>query len=256
MHQPACCSQCKATDFLNKGVGTQQLVQIVEKLFPTARIGRADLDITAKKKSWQETLASFEQGTLDILVGTQTITKGFHFPNVTLVGIIWADLNLHFPVYNATENALQQLIQVAGRAGRLHKDSLVIVQTMSEHAVLNFMNELSYISFYDQEIALRQEVGYPPALRLVEIELKYNNEQIIEKEATHLMTILLELIEKNNFAITALGPAKPPVHMIKNVYMRKIYLKSAEMNRLIQLFQMINKDYYASQIYFTPNPLH
>ena len=96
---------------------------ILEKLFPHARIGRADMDVSSKKTLWQQTMTDFENGAIDILVGTQTITKGFHFPNVTLVGILWADLNLHFPVYNAAETSLQQLIQVAGRAGRAREGS-------------------------------------------------------------------------------------------------------------------------------------
>ena len=120
IEQPKCCPECNKKEFLKKGIGTQQVVTILEKIFPYARIGRADLDTTTKKKLWQETMEDFEAGCIDILVGTQTISKGFHFPRVTLVGVLWADLNLHFPVFNATETTLQQLIQVAGRAGRNH----------------------------------------------------------------------------------------------------------------------------------------
>jgi len=165
------CPECKAPekDFLKKGIGTQQVVTILEKLFPQAIIGRADLDTTTKKNEWRKTVLDFEQGHIDILVGTQTITKGYHFPNVTLVGILWADLNLNFPVFNASETTLQQLIQVAGRAGRQRTESTVIVQAMGEHPVFNYLNERDYLRFYENEILLREELGYPPIDRLVEI---------------------------------------------------------------------------------------
>ncbi|MFI5333029.1 MAG: primosomal protein N' [Candidatus Babeliales bacterium] len=254
--QPAHCPACKQPDFINKGIGTQQVVMILQKMFPHARIGRADLDTTAKKKLWQETLHNFEQGALDILVGTQTITKGFHFPNVTLVGIIWADLNVHFPIYNATETALQQLIQVAGRAGRMRSDSRVIVQAMKDHTLFNYLQETEYLHFYEQEMATRADVGYPPYLRLVELELKYTHEATVEIEAQRMVEQLIAAMQEMKLSITVLGPAKPPVHMIKKIYMRKIYIKSSSMRTIIAAYQTINHTSYKSQIFFTPNPVH
>jgi len=115
---PEKCITCKKDKFLKKGVGTQQIVSILEEMFINAKIARADLDTTTQKKQWQQIMIDFGNGDINILVGTQTITKGYHFPHVTLVGIIWADLNLHFPIFNAAETTLQQIIQVAGRAGR------------------------------------------------------------------------------------------------------------------------------------------
>jgi len=157
--QPERCPECKKHEkqFIKKGIGTQQVVTIIEELFPAAKIARADLDTTIRKKLWSQTIHDFEQGNIDILVGTQTITKGFHFPNVTLVGILWADLNLHFPIFNATETTLQQLIQVAGRAGRQHNESEVIVQTMSNHPVFNYLNETDYLKFYSSEIEKKEK---------------------------------------------------------------------------------------------------
>ncbi len=117
---PESCPGCKSSGskFLKKGIGTQQMVSVIKRLFPEARVGRADADATKDKKRWQQTCDQMLDGSLDILIGTQTITKGYHFPKVTLVGIIWAELNLAIPFYNASEVTLQQLIQVAGRAGR------------------------------------------------------------------------------------------------------------------------------------------
>jgi len=256
---PACPEQAQSAvtkgskkEFLKKGIGTQQVVTILEKIFPYARIGRADLDTTTKKKLWQETMENFQAGCIDILVGTQTISKGFHFPQVTLVGILWADLNLHFPVFNATETTLQQLIQVAGRAGRNHEKSEVIVQSMSEHRVFDYLNEIDYLKFYEHEIEKRKMLGYPPYQRLIEIELKNNNETFINRDAGNFMLALLNAVKKNNFDIDVLGPAQPPVSKIKNTHIRTIYLKGKNINHLGKIFNEIDKETYSSKIYFTP----
>lgn len=254
---PAHCPKCKATEseFLKKGIGTQQVVSILEKLFPHARIARADMDTTSKKKTWHETVHAFETGQLDILVGTQTITKGYHFPNVTLVGILWADLNLHFPMFNAAETTLQQLIQVAGRAGRQREGSSVIVQTMIDHPIFQFLNEIDYIRFYTHEMEHRSELGYPPYKRLVEIELKHMQESVVELDANKLMNSLLDINDAEQLGLQLLGPAKPPVHKIKNTFARKIYIKGQSMQTIMALFQSVNKGSFKSQIYFTPNPV-
>jgi primosomal protein N' (replication factor Y) len=253
---PNTCPSCKAPDdqLLKKGIGTQQIVSILEKLFPDARIGRADLDVTSKKKVWQETITAFEQQKLDILVGTQTITKGFHFPQVSLVGIIWADLNLHFPVYNAAETTLQQLIQVAGRAGRQKLESTIIVQTMIEHPIFNFINEVDYLDFYAHELGARKDLGYPPYARLIEIELKHVRESVVERDAHMLVERLMTAQETAGCKIQILGPAKPPVYKIKHTYARKIYLKGTSINDLISLFQATQPYTLTSSVFFTPNP--
>lgn len=256
MHQlPVHCPSCKApaNSFLKKGIGTQQLVSIVRQLFPDVRIERADLDSTINKKKWQQIIKDFSGGAIDILIGTQTITKGYHFPNVTLVGVIWADLQVHFPVYNAAEVALQQLIQVSGRAGRERNESLVIVQTMLDHAIFSFISEIDYLEFCKKELQIRQEFCYPPTQRLAELELKHADDQIVESEAHQLLHELSKLVTKNRYQITVLGPTRPLVHMIKNVSSRKIYFKSASMQQINQLTALIEASKYQSSIFFTPS---
>jgi len=257
MMQPTSCSGCKADEkqLLKKGIGTQQLVSVLQGLFPHAHIARADMDATVNKKVWQQTMLDFQQGNIDILVGTQTITKGYHFPRVTLVGVIWADLAIHFPIYNASEMALQQLIQVAGRAGRQSEKSLVIVQTMVEHPIFEYLHEVDYLSYYAEEIMQRTLLRYPPVVRLAELELKHSDEILLEMEAAILAHGIRKMIEDNELDINVLGPAKPPVHKIKNWHSRKLYLKGAQMQELQLLFQAINKSVYKSSIFFTPNPL-
>jgi primosomal protein N' (replication factor Y) (superfamily II helicase) len=254
---PASCSGCKAPEsaFIKKGIGTQQIVTLLEKLFPEARIARADVDTTVNKKRWQETLHKFEAGAIDILVGTQTITKGYHFPRVTLVGVLWADINLSIPFYNAAETTLQQLIQVAGRAGRQTHESNVIIQALIDHPIFTYLHEIDYTQFYEYEIKHRNELSYPPCTRFVEIELKNNNETVLEREADQLAQTILNTIEHLKQAVTLLGPAQPPVHKVKNTYSRKIYLKSASIQELIKLYRSINRKLYTSSLFFTPNPL-
>lgn len=248
---PTVCPKCQATEFLKKGIGTQQLVTLLEKIFPQARIARADLDTTLNKKVWQETVTAFEKREIDILVGTQTITKGYHFPHVTLVGVIWGDINLNFPFYNCQETVLQQLIQVAGRAGRERLDSLVIVQTMTDSPLFNYLNETDYLKFYHKEIEQRSMVNYPPLVRFAEIELKHKKEEVAEQEAFMLCAELLR-----NKELTVLGPAQPPVAKIKNMHSRKIYLKAQEFSTLVKAFKNLEIDKLRSAINFTPHPLN
>ncbi len=255
---PTCCTSCKADkdQLLKKGIGTQQIMAILEKMFPQARIARADLDTTTQKKKWQEIMKDFEAGQIDILVGTQTITKGYHFPGVTLVGVIWADINLNIPFYNAAEQTLQQLIQVAGRAGRQSPTSLVIVQTMVEHPIFNYINEQKYSAYYESEIKNREHAFYPPYARFAEIEIRHTVELSAEKDAYDLLDIFMQYIERETMTARVLGPASPPVSKIKNVYVRKIYLKASSVDALSYLWQAALKEFKGkSSLYFTPNPL-
>ena len=248
--QPQRCPECRDTEFLKKGIGTQQIVTLLQKFFPQARVGRADLDTTVNRTTWQKTLSAFRNQELDILVGTQTITKGYHFPNVTLVGILWGDINLNFPHYNAQETTLQQLIQVAGRAGRQHPESSVIVQAMSNHSLFDYVNELNYLKFYQQEMEQRKEVGYPPFKRFAEVELKHTNEETVEKEADQLA---MELMNQKN--ILVLGPTQPPVARIKKIFSRKLFIKAAGFEPIIAAYQTVDHKKFKSKLFFTPNPL-
>lgn len=258
LHQtlPATCPQCaeKEDQFLKKGIGTQQVVTILQKLFPMANIGRADLDASSRKTAWKQTLSDFEEGNIDIMVGTQTITKGYHFPRVTLVGIIWADLSLNFPVYNATEMALQQIVQVAGRAGRASMHGHVIIQSMIDHPVFAYTQEETYKKFYEHEMSVRQLAGYPPFMRLAEIELKHSKEEVVERDAHSLGQKLMSQKRVLGLEVFILGPAKPPVHKILSTHIRKIYLKSSSYRDIHKLLDSVTTHHYKSSLFFSPNP--
>ncbi|HTM06719.1 MAG TPA: primosomal protein N' [Patescibacteria group bacterium] len=250
---PKSCSACKVEkqQWLKKGIGTQQAVVILQELFPQATIVRADMDTTSKKKIWEKTIENIKNGTVDIIVGTQTVTKGYHFPKVTLVGVLWADMQVHLPLFNATELAVQQLIQVAGRAGRSSTESQVIVQMMDNHTITDFLHEVDYLQFFKKEIDNRTALNYPPVGTLVEIELKHKNEFIIEKEAHHLAT-LLHQHKNHDESLTILGPVQNIVHKIQHVESRIIFIKGHSLNTITMLYKKIPLYKYESNIFFTP----
>jgi len=251
---PTRCPSCKKeNDFLKKGVGTQQIVTILQKLFPHAIIARADLNTTKKKKEWATTVQKFTDGTIDILVGTQTITKGYDFPGVTLIGIIWADLSIHLPVYNAVETSLQQLIQVAGRAGRHKKNSEVIIQTMTDHSALQFINEIQYLSFAQQELAKRKQVLYPPYIRFACIEVKHTNPTIVDKDACTIAQQLQTTIKKHHLTARLYGPTTPPIEKVQKIFCKTIYLKTPTWHTMLTILNTLKNTNYTSKWYFIPS---
>jgi primosomal protein N' (replication factor Y) (superfamily II helicase) len=249
VHLPLVCPECNASakGFLRKGIGTQQAVRILKNLFPDACVGRADLDSTTKKCSWKKTVEEFEKGNLDILVGTKTITKGYHFPKVTLVGILWADLSLNFPRYNAVETTLQELIQVAGRAGRCSKESLVVVQYIQEHQIFDFIDEQKYLKFFQNEVILRKETRYPPFCRLVCVELRHKMATIVEEDAQVLASWLN--IKASSFSLTILGPTIPAIARIKDIEMRHIFIKSDSFMHVSSVVKSVDMKKFQSRIF-------
>ena len=257
-HQvPHQCPGCKASSatFIKKGVGTQQVVSLLQTLFPDARIARADLDTTREKKAWATTVEKMHAREIDILVGTQTITKGYDFAQVTLVGILWADLQFNFPLYNATETALAQLIQVAGRAGRHTDNSVVIVQSMAEHEIFQYIQETRFMDFYAHEIEQRMQVQYPPFIRMAQIEYKHTDSDTVHNDAQKSYDIISELIRIDYPQVTVLGPAQPPVHMIQSIHSRVLYLKGPDIKDLISLYKSVVQEQFESSLFFTPNPV-
>jgi primosomal protein N' (replication factor Y) len=250
---PSSCPECSGSgkDFLKKGVGTQQAVNIFQELFPQARIARADLDTTSKQREWHKTVEQFEQGELDILIGTQTITKGYHFPGVTLVGVLWADVNLHMPFYNACESTLQQLIQVAGRAGRVQNHSRVIIQAVQDHKIFDFLSELDYIDFCKNESQIRREVFYPPFCRLAQVELRSESAQEIDFDAVIVADFLRKMAHDLSLDVQILGPALPAISKIQNVEIRQIFLKAKQFATIHKALGLIDSVQIKSRVFIT-----
>ena len=181
---PTKCPDCKSVSIKQVGAGTQRVEEEVRNLFPHARVARIDKDTTAKRGSFKEIYEKFKKDDLDILIGTQMIGKGLHFPNVNLVGVILADIGLHFPDFQSSQRTFQLLTQVAGRAGRADTPGEVIFQTyMPTNAAIEFAKNHDYRNFYEYEIKQRAVFEYPPFGKLVKLSFVHTNARIAEEEA-------------------------------------------------------------------------
>ncbi len=194
---PAVCPQakCKNPAIRFAGTGTQKVEETLGKLFPHARVKRMDADVMKLKDDYRKVLGDFRTGKIDILIGTQMIAKGLHFPNVTLVGIIYADLALHQPDFRAGERTFQLLTQVAGRAGRGDVEGEVFVQAFTPfHPAIQYARRHDFVGFYDQELEFREQLKYPPVSRVALLTLKGRNEEKVKFSAEHVRRELDKLV--------------------------------------------------------------
>jgi primosomal protein N' (replication factor Y) len=195
---PAICpnEKCKNPAIRYSGLGTQKIEEVLGKLFPKARVKRMDADVMKRKEDYRKVLGDFRTGKIDILIGTQMIAKGLHFPNVTLVGIIHADLSLNMPDFRAGERTFQLLTQVAGRAGRGDVEGEVFVQAFAPfHPAIQYARRHDFVGFYEQEMEFREQLKYPPASRVALLTLKGRNEQKVQFAAEHVRRELKHLIK-------------------------------------------------------------
>lgn len=215
---PARCSapQCGAPNIKMAGVGTQRVEAAVRKIFPRARVARMDSDATGAKDSHAQILGKFRRGDIDILIGTQMIAKGLDFPNVTLVGVIHADLSLQMPDFRAAERTFQLLTQVAGRAGRGDVPGEVLIQTYTPfHPAVQASRRADYTTFYDQEIELRRELNYPPFSRLTTVLFRGLEEANVNAAAKDFAERLQKLLPAG---VRLLGPNPAPLARAKKQY--------------------------------------
>lgn len=218
---PHICPACGSVELINRGFGTEKIEDDIQAIFPEVKVARMDLDTTRTRSAYERIIADFESGKTDILIGTQMVSKGLDFDNVSVVGILNADSMLNYPDFRAYERAFQLMAQVAGRAGRKNKRGLVVLQTKSPdlpaiHQVVN--ND--FLQLYEEQIAERHQFNYPPYCRLIYVYLKHRKEDVLEQAAGVLASML-----RTAFADKVLGPDKPPVGRIQMLYIRKIVLK-------------------------------
>lgn len=214
------CKECGNYTLRRSGIGTEKIEEAVREVFPEARVERMDLDTTRSKMAFQNIITRFENHDIDILVGTQMVSKGLDFENVTLVGVINADNLLTFPDFRAYENAYQLLTQVSGRAGRSTKKGKVLIQSlMPDNVVLTSLNQ-SFRSFFERELPGRQQLGYPPFSRLIRIEVRHRDKAYIEQEALRLNNLL-----KPQFGANLLGPDYTLVARVRNQYRMQFLIK-------------------------------
>lgn len=229
---PAACPKCQNPAIRYAGLGTEKVEDILGKLFPQARLRRMDSDIMKRKEDYRRVLGEFRAGKVDILVGTQMIAKGLHFPNVTLVGIIFADMALHQPDFRAGERTFQLLTQVSGRAGRGDVEGEVFVQSFTPfHPAIQYARRHDFAGFYEQEIEFRQQLNYPPFARIALLTLKGRNEQKVQFAAEHLRREL-EKLTGDLAGTILLGPAPAPLLRAETFYRYQIMLRVRQMPEL------------------------
>jgi len=227
-------AKCANPAIRYSGLGTEKVEDTLTRLFPHARIKRMDSDALKKKDDYRRILGDFRLGKIDILVGTQMIAKGLHFPNVTLVGIIYADLSLHMPDFRAGERTFQLLTQVAGRAGRGDVEGEVIVQAFTPfHPAIQYARRHDFTGFYEQELGFRQELKYPPVSRVALLTLRGRNDEKVKFSADHLRRELEKELAPLQDLILA-GPAPAPLARAESNYRYQIMLRTRQMTRLSQ----------------------
>jgi len=223
---------CRDPAIRYSGMGTEKVEAAIQKAFPKARVQRMDSDMMTRKMLYREILGAFRIGKIDILVGTQMIAKGLHFPNVTLVGIIYADMALHMPDFRAGERTFQLLVQVAGRAGRGDVEGEVIVQSFTPyHGAVQYARQHDYLGFYEQEIEFREQLRYPPITRMLCITVRGRSED----KAKFVAEVLARDLKKQVTPDVLMGgPTPAPLARIQNQYRFQIILRSEQIMRLTE----------------------
>ncbi len=233
------CEKCGSASIKLLGMGTEKIAKAMADLFPKARIGRMDRDTTVKKGSLLKILKDLKNNNIDILVGTQMVAKGHDFPNITLVGIICADLSLNFPDFRSCEQTFQILAQVSGRAGRGSVPGRVILQTYSpDHFSIITAQNQDYSKFYNQEIIFRRALNYPPFSRLIQLKISGKDQKATKTHATLTGERCKQILTHDpafQNSVELLGPVEAPLPKISGYYRWQILLKGSKINLLHSL---------------------
>jgi primosomal protein N' (replication factor Y) len=242
---PERCPQCQSTAIKRYGLGTERVEAEIQKIFPQARVARLDRDTAPHSGRALKVLEDFAAGRYEILVGTQMISKGHHFPGVTLVGVINADQHLFFPEYHAGERTFQLLSQVAGRAGRGEAPGRVLIQTFRpDHYVFQAVQSQDYQGFVQQELQTRRESGYPPFTRLALARVSGTPADAVAQAASRLTTALKKAIAKDDSLaslVRVLGPAPPGVARLQGRFRWQLLLKSYGRPPLLRALRLLRQ---------------
>lgn len=257
---PDACPNCGSKNLKGRGFGTEKVEDQIIELFPKARVARMDLDTTRTRTAYERIISDFSAGRTNLLIGTQMISKGLDFDKVSVVGILNADSMLNYPDFRAYEHAFMMMAQVSGRAGRKGKRGQVILQTKSpELPIIRQIVNNDFKTFFSQQSEERRAFHYPPYNHLVYVFLKHRNEGVVDTAGIELSNRLRQL-----FANRVLGPDKPPVAKVQNLFIRKIVLKlenSLSMKRVrealraAQTQMLADGRYSALQVYYDVDPL-
>lgn len=221
MQLPTVCPACKMPALEIVGYGTERIEDEVETVFPDEKIVRMDLDTTRNKNSYEKLIEDFSLRKMNILVGTQMVTKGLDFAGVSTVGILNADTMINFPDFRSDERAFDMMEQVSGRAGRKSKQGRVVIQTTDvKHPIISFVKNHDYLGFYQHELGERERFGYPPFTKIINIYMKHRDDSVLTEMSVRYSNMLREV-----FRHRVLGPEAPMVSRVQNFYIRQIVLK-------------------------------
>jgi primosomal protein N' (replication factor Y) len=235
---PSVCPKCNSEFLHFIGTGSEKVEEELHREFPSARIARMDRDTVGGKRHFETILHGFRDGDFDILVGTQMIAKGHDIPNVTLVGVVSADIGLGMPDFRAAERTFQLLTQAAGRAGRGDLPGMVLIQTINpDHYAIRFAAAQDYQGFYEKEIQFRRLMRYPPFSALANVLVRSEKQE----RALEMSTELGRLLDPAPEGLKVLGPAEAPVTRLKSEYRYQLLIKAADRKRLNETLQHIRR---------------
>lgn len=244
-HSLSACPDCGSTYIKHFGTGTQKVEEELSELFPEAKVLRMDLDTVSAKNSHKQILEKFEKEKIDILLGTQMVTKGLDFENVTLVGVLAADMSLNLDDYRANERTFDLITQVCGRAGRGSLKGRAVIQTYTpENSVINLAKNQDYINFYNEEIALRRTLGYPPFSVLISILFTSISENAAAISAKKTSLYLQKRLKKEQ-KLEILGPAPCSFYKLNNKFRKRILLKCQFNDTIMTTLAESQKEHYA-----------
>lgn len=219
---PKTCPSCKSSRIKSVGYGTEKIEEELQLILPNLSVARMDLDTTRKKNSFNELIEDFENGKINVLVGTQMVSKGLDFDKVSLVGIFDIDRMIHFPDFRSHERTFQLITQVSGRAGRREKRGLVLIQTTKpDHFLLQLVKDHNYNALYETEIVEREKYFFPPFARLIKLTVKHEEEDVVQQAAKYLA----EKLKAQLSAPRVLGPEAPLIVRIRNLFLQDILVK-------------------------------
>jgi primosomal protein N' (replication factor Y) len=234
---PSRCGNCNSSGLVTRGFGTEKIEDEIKIVFPEARIARLDQDTTRKKDSFNRIIGAFEEGRIDILIGTQMITKGLDFENLTVVGVLNADNLLNFPDFRAHERSFQMLEQVSGRAGRRQKQGKVVIQTFDpENRIIRQVLRHDYESMFRTQSEERRTFNYPPFCRMIKISIRHRDRNILNMLADTLGSDLRTMFGKR-----VLGPEYPLISQVQSWYIKNILLKIEREKPLVKAKMMIRE---------------
>ena len=234
------CPECHEMSITDLGVGTQKIEEELGSIFPTARILRMDIDTTSRKGSHEKMIKAFKNHEYDILLGTQIVSKGLDFSNVTLVGVINADTSLNIPDFRSSENTFSLLSQVAGRSGRSEKCGEVIIQTFNpDHYAISYTKMHDYNGFYKKEMEIRKTLKYPPFYYLCHIKISGKEMEYVSKEAEKIKRALT----RNLMNCSILGPTPSTIFRVNNIYRFGIILKYKQEDKLKETLEKVIEHY-------------